>query len=73
MKTTKNSWATAKNTKEQQELDADLSYGEEGTYGCRSFAAVLWTVQGDAAAKDDDDAELCCGGGGGGARATRGQ
>ena len=35
------------------------------------FAAVLWTVQGDAAAKDDEDAELCCGGGG--ARAAREQ
>ena len=34
------------------------------------FTAVLWTVQGDAAAKDDEDAELCCGGG---ARAAREQ
>ena len=38
----------------------------------RGFAAVLWTVQGDAAAKVDEDAELCCGGGGG-ARAAREQ
>ena len=37
----------------------------------RGFAAVLWTVQGDAAAKVDEDAELCCGGGGGGARAAQ--
>ena len=35
MKTTRNSWATAKNVEEQQELNADLSYEEEGTYGCR--------------------------------------
>ena len=39
----------------------------------RGFAAVLWTVQGDAAAKVAEDAELCCSGGGGGARAARGQ
>ena len=39
----------------------------------RGFAAVLWTDQGDAAAKVDEDAELCCGGGGGGARAARKQ
>ena len=42
-------------------------------------AAILWCVEGDAAAgveaeaKVDEDAELCCGGGGGGARATREQ
>ena len=35
MKTTKNSWATAKNMEERQELNVDLSYEEEGTYGCR--------------------------------------
>ena len=35
MKTTKNSWATAKNTEEQQELNVDLSYEEGETYGCR--------------------------------------
>ena len=39
----------------------------------REFAAFLWTVQGDAAAKVDEDAELCCDGGGGGARAAREQ
>ena len=35
----------------------------------QGFAAVLWTVQGDATVKDDEDAELCCGGGSGRARA----
>ena len=37
----------------------------------RGFAAVLWTIQGDAAAKVDEDVELCYGGGGGGARAAQ--
>ena len=39
----------------------------------QGFSAVLWMVQGDAAAKDDEDAELCCGGGGGGACAAQEQ
>ena len=39
----------------------------------QGFAAVLWTIQGDAAAKVDEDVELCYGGGGGGARAAQGQ
>ena len=31
----------------------------------RRIAAVLWSIQVDAAAKIDEDEVLCCGGGGG--------
>ena len=59
------------NTEEQQEIKRRYVLRGGRNLQMQGFAAVLWTVQGDAAAKDDEDAELCCGGGGGGARAAR--
>ena len=37
----------------------------------RRIAAVLWSIQVDAAAKIDEDEVLCCGGGGGAREAAR--
>ena len=62
-----------KNTEKSRNPNADLVYRKASTYRIRSTAggaAVLWFIQGDAAAKDEDDSVLR---GGGGARAAEGR